>query len=48
MGWMSVDSIGATLQQDGTPDMAEGDAEECEVLACSCDMQQAWPCDPNG
>jgi len=45
---MRVDSIGATLQQDGVPDVAKEGAAQCEALACSCAMQQAWPCDPEG
>ena len=45
---MSIDSIGAILQQDGVPDTAKEDAAQCTALACSCAMQQAWPCDPDG
>jgi hypothetical protein len=45
---MGIDSIGAILQQDGVPDTAEEGAAQCEALACSCAMQQAWPCDPEG
>ncbi len=43
---MGVDSIGATLQQEAVPDKAKENAAQCEALACSCAMQQTWPCDP--
>ncbi len=45
---MGVDSIGATLQQDGVPDMANEDVTQCKELACLCAMQQAWVCDLEG
>ena len=45
---MGVDSIGATLQQDGVPDTANEDATQCKELACLCAMQQAWACDLEG
>jgi hypothetical protein len=45
---MDVDSIGAILQQDRVTDTANEDAAQCEALACSCAMQQAWPSGPEG
>ena len=38
---MGVESIGATLQQDGVPDTTAEDAPQCEALTFSCAMQQA-------